>query len=203
MADIEKYSELKQQIIDIGRLGYDRGLMVGTGGNISCRCEEGMLITRSGGSLGNTKPEDILLVDHQGQLLTTDTDFRPSVFRPSIETRFHLAIYQTRPDVNCVYHTHSTYCSYWALRDQELPLVSSVSRLLLGRMPLAAYAEPGTEELVKNILLALEEEPQAKGLLLAGHGAVALHTSVEQAFYIAELMEQTAQLAYLLEQKKD
>lgn len=192
--DEAKLKNLKQEIIEFGRLGYERGLQAATGGNISCRFREGMLITRSGVSLRAMQERDILLVDGEGKLLE-EADGR----RPSIETGFHLTIYQARPDIDCVYHSHSTYCSYWALREQSLPRVTSVSRVLLSPIPLAAYAEPGTKELVCNIRQALAEQPDAKGLLLAGHGAVALGNGVEEAFYTAELMEQTGQLAWMLE----
>ncbi|MBQ6807539.1 MAG: class II aldolase/adducin family protein [Firmicutes bacterium] len=186
----------REEIIEFGRLGYERGLFTGTGGNISCRCPEGMLITRSGVSLRSMEPEDILLVDGEGRLLEGAEGFRPS-----IETGFHAAIYRARPEVSCVYHTHATYCTYWALRGEELPLPTSVSRILLGRTPLAGYAEPGTPELVEEILHALQAVPECKALLLAGHGAVALGAGAEEAYYTAELMEQSAQLAYLLEEK--
>lgn len=193
---MDSLQKRREEIIEFGRLGYGRGLFTGTGGNISCRCPEGLLITRSGVSLRDMRCRDILLVSREGQLLEAAEGFRPS-----IETGFHAAIYQDRPEVNCVYHTHSTYCTYWALREEELPLPTSVSRILLGRTPLAGYAEPGTPALVENIRRVLQAVPDCKALLLAGHGAVALGAGVEEACYTAELMEQTAQLAYMLEAK--
>ncbi len=180
-----------RSLLTFGTLGYARGLVTGAGGNISCRRAEGMYITRSGVSLRAMEAADILAVDFQGRLLA------PSPFRPSIETGFHSVIYRLRPEAGAVFHSHATYCTCWALEGKALPLVTSVSRMLLGSVPLAAAAEPGSPALAENVRRALEAAPEAKGLLLAGHGAVAWGADMEEAFYNAELMEQTAQIAWL------
>ena len=186
---------LIQDMIRFSALGYQRGLIVGTGGNVSCRCPEGVCITASGTCLGDMDAEDILLVNLSGCVMQGAAGKRPS-----IETPFHIAVYQVRPDVSCVYHTHATYCTYWALQKKELPMVTSVSRMLLGSVPRVGYSEPGTLELAERVHDTLTEYPGIKAFLLAGHGAVALGSSPEDAFYTAELLEQTAKLAYMLEQ---
>ena len=125
---------LIQDMIRFSALGYQRGLIVGTGGNVSCRCPEGVCITASGTCLGDMDAEDILLVNLSGCVMQGAAGKRPS-----IETPFHIAD-------------------------------------------------------------TLTEYPGIKAFLLAGHGAVALGSSPEDAFYTAELLEQTAKLAYMLEQ---
>ena len=180
-----------RDLLTFGALCYERGLVTGTGGNLSSRSPAGMCITRSGVSLRAMKAADILEVDMTGRLL------RPGPFRPSIETGFHSVIYRLRPEAGAVFHSHATYCTCWALEGKALPLVTSVSRMLLGSVPLAAAAEPGSPALAENVRRALEAAPEAKGLLLAGHGAVAWGADMEEAFYNAELMEQTAQIAWL------
>ena len=100
---MDENEKLIQEMIRFGALGYQRGLLVGTGGNLSCRCPEGLYITASGVCLRKMTAADLLLVDLSGRVLQGAPGKRPS-----IETPFHIAIYQERADVFCVYHTHAT-----------------------------------------------------------------------------------------------
>ncbi len=193
----EQYRDEINAIIHYGALGYGRGLTSGTGGNISCRVGERILITRSGVSLRDMSPDDVLLVDADGQMATPS-----SQVRPSIETGFHLALYRLLPQINCVYHMHPVYGTLYALLEREIPLVTSVAQILLGRTPLAADAPPGSPELVEAIRAAVQTtQPAPNALLLAQHGVVTVGATLEEAYNTCDLLEDTARLAWLLENR--
>ena len=92
--------EMRKEIIKTGILLSEKGLIQGTGGNISCRTEKGILITPSGMDYSALVPEDLVLLDHEGKVVE-------GARKPSIEKEMHMKIYQLRKDINAVIHTHS------------------------------------------------------------------------------------------------
>lgn len=187
--------DIYDQILRAAHDGWQRGLTAGAGGNISARVFEGMLITKSGSSFRTLSPSDLLLTDMEGKVLEGEG-------RPSIETEFHGVCYALRPDVNAIYHIHSPYGNYFAAKNRKLPLHTVGEKVLLGKIPLVPYEEPGSTALAMAIATALREHPGCKGLLLAGHGMVAFGETVDQAYDIAECMEAGAKLAWLIENGK-
>ena len=68
-------SELRHAIIECGRIAYERHLMTSNDGNISVRMENGnVLITPSGLSKGRMNPDDLLLVDLDGKVISSRPD---------------------------------------------------------------------------------------------------------------------------------
>src|SRR5689334_14842200 len=97
MTDTE--STLRQEIVRIGRLLYERGLIVAGEGNLSARLNhEAIITTPSGGCKGMLDPAELVVVDLEGQAQGGG--------RPSSELQMHLAVYQQRPDVQGVVHAH-------------------------------------------------------------------------------------------------
>ena len=86
--------EERQEVASFMKRIYDRGLTTATGGNLSRRCADVMLITPSGKDKASLAAADIALVDiRSGENLT------PSI-RLSIETEMHRLVYLARADVN-------------------------------------------------------------------------------------------------------
>src|SRR5688572_31403076 len=94
-------AKLREQICDLGRSIYDRGLTHGSTGNISARCDDGWLLTPTGSNLGRLDPARLSKLDWQGKLLSGDA--------PSKESFLHLAMYQERSQSAAVVHLHSTH----------------------------------------------------------------------------------------------
>src|SRR5258705_7034578 len=90
---------LRHTIVSVGRLLYERGLIVAGDGNISARLSDGLIVTTpSGACKGMLAPEDMVIVDMEG---------RPrGERRPSTELQLHLSVYQHRPDVRAIVHAH-------------------------------------------------------------------------------------------------
>ncbi|HEX9439758.1 MAG TPA: class II aldolase/adducin family protein, partial [Roseiflexaceae bacterium] len=91
---------LRHEIVKIGRMLYDRGLIVAGDGNISARMSDELVITTPAGACkGMLEPEDMVVVDLEGRV-------RGGVRKPSSELQMHLAVYQNRPDARAVVHAH-------------------------------------------------------------------------------------------------
>src|SRR5450756_3030048 len=91
--------ELRQLLAETAIRSYRRGLVHGTGGNVSARVpgRDEVLITPTGVSLELTTVENIVKVDlHANPLVPT------AKHKPSKETGFHCAIYRIRPEINAI-----------------------------------------------------------------------------------------------------
>ena len=94
--------QLREEIVRIGRLLWDKGLVTGFNGNISTRVNaETLLITATGTCMGYLKPQDVLLMSVSGQVSGGG--------QASTEKLMHTAIYKNFPDAQAVVHTHPTY----------------------------------------------------------------------------------------------
>ncbi|MFK3959917.1 class II aldolase/adducin family protein [Pseudalkalibacillus hwajinpoensis] len=188
---------LKKELAYISHKVYERGLTQATGGNVSVRLpnRDAILIKRSGVSLGEVTAEDALIVSMDGEVIEGSGT-------PSKEFRFHLGIYRTRPDVNAVVHCHPNYAIGYACLDKELPLPTVTARKILEHVPVAASAPSGSLDLAQNVTRVFETYPAIKACLMAEHGVCAVGDSLEKAYNIATLVEDTAKQSFIVQQLK-
>ncbi len=178
--------ELRASLAQVGRLVYDRRLTYGSGGNISARLEDSMLITPSGTCKGLLRPEEMIKVD-----LENGTYSGPR--RPSMETPFHRAIYNSRKDVGGIIHSHPLSCTVLALAGIQLrSTITPEGILVLGsEVPMVPYATPGSDELAQGVASALQKR---NACLLRKHGALAVGKDLMEAFNRMETLEYLAML---------
>ncbi|MGG1674228.1 class II aldolase/adducin family protein [Neobacillus sp. NRS-1170] len=183
---------LKKELVHISHKVYSRRLTQATGGNISVRVPErdAILIKRSGISLGEVTKEDALLLSMDGEVLE-------GYGTPSKEYRFHLGIYRTRPDVQAVVHCHPNYAIGFACLGIELPLPTVTAQKILGHVPVAEAAPSGSEELAYYVTEVFEKYPGIKAALMKDHGICTVGPSLEAAYNIATLVEDTANQAFI------
>jgi L-fuculose-phosphate aldolase len=183
-----KLAAERQQIVDYGLRLLQAGLTTGSGGNLSCLCREQELIAigPSGIAYTDVRPEDVVIVDRQGQRVE-------GRYQPSSELGFHLALYDRRSDIAAVVHTHSVYATTLACLHWELPAVHYLVGYSGDRVPLAPYATFGTAELARTVADSIGGY---NAVLLANHGLVAVGTQLERAFNVAEEIEFVARLYY-------
>lgn len=178
--------ELRRQICKTGRWMYQRGYVVACEGNLSVRLDrERILVTPTGACKGHLKPEDVLVTDLSGMVLS-------GTRQPSSEMLMHLLFYRLRPDVRAICHAHPSTATGFAAagRGLEEPVLPEVI-VGLGKIPLAPYGTPGTWELCAGL------EPLAKNynaILLENHGVVTCGEDLTIAYQRLETVEQCARI---------
>jgi L-fuculose-phosphate aldolase len=178
---------LRLEIARIGRMLYERGLIVAGDGNISARLSDGMIVaTPAGACKGMLDPDDMVVVDLEGQPRS------PGQRRVSSEILLHLAYYRARADVLAVVHAHpptavAATLAGVRLDDCVLPEVI----IALGAVPTAPYAMTGTAEVPASIA---PYAPDHNGIMLSHHGAVTVGDTLLMAFWRMEQIEHTAKI---------
>ncbi len=185
---------LRKELADFSRRAYQRGLVSGTGGNVSVRIPntDRVLVTPTGVSLGDVEPEANLLLDLDGSILEN-----PCGLKPSKESSFHLVVYRLRADSGAIAHLHPPYATAYSNMGKSLPLVTVNSRVILKEVPCIDCALPGSKELCDFVHGGISGYPNVKALLMKEHGILALGPDLKTAFYIADLVEDTAKIAYI------
>jgi ribulose-5-phosphate 4-epimerase/fuculose-1-phosphate aldolase len=186
-------SKLREQICDLGRSIYDRGLTHGSTGNISAKCEDGWLLTPTGSNLGRLDPARLSKLDWNGKLLSGDP--------PSKENFLHLAMYQERERNQAVIHLHSTHSVAVSVIDgldpnDLLPPLTAYYVMRIGSLPLVPYFAPGDMALADAVR---GYAGRHHALLLANHGPVVGGSSLAAAADAVEELEATAKLFLLLQ----
>ncbi len=189
MAKTER--ELRQDIVDVGRLVYQKGWVAANDGNITIRLDEQrVLCTPTGVSKGMMHPDDLIICDLQGKKLEGRKE------RTS-EIMMHLTIYQMRSDVRSVVHAHPPVATGFATAGRALNQALLPEVIIgLGCVPLAEYGLPGTPALTDPMLPYI---PKYNALLMANHGAVAYGEEVFQAFFRMETVEHYARISLVAE----
>ena len=134
------FDPFKQQIVATARLLVEKGIFKGTAGNLSVRVagQPAFAITPSNYDYMQMTPADVCVLDWQAQVLEGER-------KPSVESGMHAAVYQTRPDVNAVIHTHQVYASALALINAPIPALFDEQVRFLGRsVEIIPYAPSGT-----------------------------------------------------------
>lgn len=180
--------EIRGKIIETAQALVRKGLVIGTGGNISVRTRRGFLITPSGMDYFALLPDDIVELDLDCRVLS-------GARKPSIEKGLHAAILSARPDVCAVVHMHAEHCTAVACCRRPLPPVTDNQAAYFGgEIPVADYAPIGSAQLARSAAKALGSGNAA---LLANHGAVCTGTSLEEALLRCEMLESFAKIFIL------
>ena len=183
-----------EELQAICQRAYARGLVGGSGGNISVRIpgREEFLISATGVSLGVIAPATMVRVSLQGEVLEAHGSCRPSK-----ETGFHACVYRLRPQVGAVVHLHPPFATAFAVRGKEIPLVTDGAMLMLNRIPVVGHAPSGSKELHRIVEEGLLRYPEAKVVLMERHGMFSMGADLTMAYNLADLVEDTAKIALL------
>ena len=185
---------IKQQICDIGKRIYDKGMVASNDGNISVKLNDNeFLCTPTGVSKGFMTPEYICKVDADGKVLEANPGFKPSS-----EIKMHMRVYKERPDVNAVVHAHPMYATGFAIAG--IPLTQPImpeAVISLGAVPIAEYGTPSTEEIPDAISKYLQSYD---AVLLENHGALSFSDILLNAYHKMESVEFYAKLLYIANQ---
>ena len=137
--------EERELVVEYGRKMSTDRLSTGTSGNISvCNAEKGLMaISPSGMDYFSTTPEDVVITDLEANIVD-------GVRKPSSEWALHTAFYRHKPHARAVVHTHSMYCTTFAVLGQPLRAVHyAIGDTGAATVPCAPYRLFGTAELAE------------------------------------------------------
>src|SRR5450755_3539164 len=183
--------ELRQDIVDVGKLVFQKGWVAANDGNISIRLDDRrVLCTCTGISKGMMTVDDLIVCDLEGNKIEGSRE------RTS-EIAMHLTIYQMRPDIFSVVHAHPTVATGFAVAGRPLNLALLPEVIIgLGCVPLAEYGLPGTPALTEGMLPYI---PKYDAIMMGNHGAVCYGPDVYKAFFKMETVEHFARITFVAE----
>ncbi|WNF39008.1 class II aldolase/adducin family protein [Bacillaceae bacterium IKA-2] len=187
MLDSKKYYsdfEAKKLICEIGKRVYNKNFVAANDGNISVKCGPNTIwTTPTGVSKGFMTPDMMVKMDLSGKVLA-------GKLKPSSEVKMHLRVYKENAEVNAVVHAHPPVATSFAIAGISLEKpISPEAVVLLGRVPVAKYATPGTTEVPDSIAPYCKDY---NAVLLANHGALTWGRDLMEAYFRMESLEHYA-----------
>jgi L-fuculose-phosphate aldolase len=180
--------ELRQEIINTCLWLRNCGYVQGTWGNVSIRCEDGsILITPSKVEYEFMKPEDLVLMNQDGMIIS-------GTRLPTSEREVHRCIFNKRPDIGAIIHSHSVYAMAAAtLKEGIPPITEEMCQLLAGGIPLSQAFVPSSKH--KELgEVAADSIGKANALLLKNHGAVCCGKDLGEARTCCQIVEKSARI---------
>ncbi|MCX8161327.1 MAG: L-ribulose-5-phosphate 4-epimerase AraD [Candidatus Saccharicenans sp.] len=195
------YEDLKHRVWEANLKLVEYGLVILTFGNVSqVDREKGvMAIKPSGVSYEQMKPQDMVVLDLNGQQLE-------GRLQPSSDTPTHLFLYTHFPGIGGIAHAHSEYATAFAQAGEEIPCLGTThADFFPGPIP-------STRELEEGEVLSDYEQNTGKVIverfknldpahypacLVAGHGPFAWGQSGAEAVDHLLALEKIAKMALL------
>jgi ribulose-5-phosphate 4-epimerase/fuculose-1-phosphate aldolase len=186
-------NKLREQMCELAKSMFDRGLTGGSTGNISARTADGgLLVSPTGTSFGRLDPARLSRFNSKGRLISGD--------QPTKEMPLHSAFYDTRSQAGAVVHLHSCHSVALSLmpdvdEDNFLPPLTPYAIMKLGKVKLLPFYRPGDPQMGEAVR-GLAGKRTA--VMLANHGPVVAGKDVEAACNAIEELEDTARLAIMM-----
>ena len=181
--------EERELMVEIGKQMSSSGLCPGTSGNQSIYSPELglMAIKPSGIGYMETTPEDIVIMDLESHVVDGKR-------KPSSEWDMHTEFYKHKPTCRAIVHTHSRFCTTFAVLRKPIEAVHYVlADANCYEVPCAPYHTFGTPELAND---AVKYCGDGDAVLLANHGIIVCGKNLNSAFGLAKNLEYIAELQY-------
>lgn len=181
---------LREQLYQLHLELPKNNLVTWTAGNISARDPETnfVAIKPSGIRYENLRPEHFVVVNLEGDIVE-------GALKPSSDTASHLYIYQQRPDVFGVAHTHSPYATAFAALGKPIPVyLTAMADEFGGPVPCGGFALIGGEEIGQVVIDSIGA---SCAVLLKNHGVFTIGKNAEAAVKAAVMVEDVAHTTWL------
>ncbi|MEL7026051.1 MAG: class II aldolase/adducin family protein [Pseudomonadota bacterium] len=183
--------EKKDDLIATARRCFQLKLQTNAGGNLSVRLDgQDAIVIKPSGVGFNECSRDNLQVVH------LDGTIEPSDYKPSKDLDFHLGLYRTRSDIRAIVHCHSPWATGYASAGLEIPCLTVQTIEKIGRMPLIPLSPNGGPQSDVEINPVFED-PSIVAAILANHGTIGVGSTLMKAQYLAEIIEETAHIAFV------
>jgi L-ribulose-5-phosphate 4-epimerase len=181
-SDIE---QLRQDLVTCTRLLVAEQIL-DYSGHLSARVpgsDELVLVQRRDTSRAALSPDDLLVVDLEGKLVSGDGV-------PVAETAIHTGVYRARPDVNVVCHGHPTMSTAFSVVDAPLSPV----RHFAYKNPKGLPVHPDPTHIVTNEQgdALAKTLGQGNATLMRSHGTVVVGTRIQELFMDCVDLEENA-----------
>lgn len=178
------FEKEKLEIIKAGMTLDRYGLIALSGGNLSLRTATGeILITPSGMIYEDMVADDVIVMDIEGNIIE-------GTRKPSSDTEGILYVFQKRPDLNAVIHTHQPYATAISLIENEFRAdLTTLANATAGSVKVTPFSSPGSIDMGIDTVDNLGD---SLAVILASHGVMTVGTSLKQALYAAVYMEESA-----------
>ena len=172
-------TRLEREIIHWGKLLFERRLISGWGGNLSCRIAVNQfLITGQHAPLGFLTAKDLVRINRNGAPVKKD-------HKPSSETPMHMAIY-SGTDAHAIVHVHPPMVLAFSLTHDSFVPVSFEEKYTIGEVPIISQDTPTVTQ-PALVVEALKYHPV---VIIKGHGTVAIGKTFQEAFLLTDLLEE-------------
>jgi len=191
MFDPSDIEAKKDALIWSARRCFDLGLQTNAGGNLSARLSsgDGIVIKPSGIGFAECSRDNL-------QVVHLDGTVEPTSFKPSKDMDFHLDLYRIRADINAIVHCHSPWATGFASAGVEIPCLTVQTIEKIGKMPLIPLSENGGPQTEVEISPVFRDI-SVRAAVLANHGTIGVGKTLTAAQYLAEIIEETAHIAYV------
>ena len=192
MPDFPDLTEKMDALIASARRCFDLGLQTNAGGNLSIRLDarDAIVIKPSGVGFAECTRDNLQVVSLDGTILSKGD------LKPSKDLDFHRDLYRIRDDINAIVHCHSPWATGYASAGIEIPCLTVQTIEKIGRMPLIPLRANGGHRTEVEISPVFQD-PAIRAAVLANHGTIGVGKTLMAAQYLAEIIEETAHIAYV------
>lgn len=181
---------LKEELVQLHLELPKNDLVRWTGGNVSARDpESGLVVIKASGiRYEDMRPQHMVVMDLEGNRVE-------GAYKPSSDVYSHIYVYNHRPDVGGVVHTHSRYATAFAAVGREIPCVlTAMGDEFGGPIPCGGFALIGDEAIGKIVVESIGKSP---AVLLKNHGVFTIGKTAEAAVKAAVMTEDVAATVWL------
>ncbi|MCY4180851.1 MAG: class II aldolase/adducin family protein [Litoreibacter sp.] len=181
----------KDALIATAKRCFELRLQTNAGGNLSVRLDsrDAIVIKPSGVGFNECTRDNLQVVHLDGAI-------EPSEHKPSKDLDFHLDLYRIREGINAIVHCHSPWATGYTSAGMEIPCLTVQTIEKIGRMPLIPLSPVGGPQTEVEISPVFQD-PKIRAAVLANHGTVGVGKTLMEAQYLVEIIEETAQIAYV------
>jgi len=182
--------QLRKEVWEANLAIYRAGLVTMHSGNVSgFDRKHGLVVIKpSGMDYDKLRPQDMVVTDLEGRKVS-------GRWNPSVDLPHHLYLYNHRPEIGGVVHTHSNYATSFALLNRPIPVyLTAIADEFGAEVPCVPYTDNQDDHIGEGILKHMGKAP---AVLLAQHGVFTFGATPRAALKSAVMLEDVAKTCHL------
>ena len=184
---VEIMESLKQDLVDCIRM-LEASDIIDYNGHASIKLDDNRFLINIGSCQRSClTTADICEIDFDGNVLT-------GIGKPPLEFHLHVGIYRARPDVKAIVHAHPKWSTFLTMTGNTYQPVFAQGTLVY---PLPLLDSPNSinnPEMAKRLADTLGD---SKAALMKAHGSVTVGDSIQDAFVLANYLEENSYRQYM------